>query len=265
MAVKRNIKKLDFCFTKEQLHTFIDKLTDLSAIDDYIVFKLDSEDFLIYSIATATEDKAKRTILAFKCFSFKTPEVITIKGDFDEKIIYIMKDVKKTIKSLRNYLDFDEAVSSSITYDTLNDLFFGDTIKFKNSKLKLNFQGGSPRDANTKVSLKSIQAKSTPDMLDFKFNISKDDFLKAKKMSLIESENDLVYFNIIDNELFVAENRWALKIQDITFEDINICIPKKYFKTATCDTVGIDVDVYRTHLIFNNDKSSLMIARQMSI
>jgi hypothetical protein len=261
---KRAIKKVEFIFSNEQMQLFIDKLSDLSAIDDYIVLKFNNNDLLLYTVATSAEDKMKKNILAFKSYKFNTNEIIKIKGDFEDNLIYIIKDAKKTIRTLRNFNEFNENVECTITYDELNEQFFGDNIKFKNSKLKLNFQGGSPRDSNTKITLGLIQDKSLPEFREFKFFLKKEDFLQAKKLSLIESENDIIYFNVINNELMIAENRWSLKIEDVNFEDTSISIMKKYFKSATCEGDGIDIEVFPAHLIFNNKKSSLMISRQMS-
>lgn len=269
---KREIKKIEFVFSSEQLVTFLEKLTDLTAIDDYIVCKIDNTNFLMYSVATDAETKNTNTILAFKSFTFDTDTIITKKSEIPQQVIYILKDAKKTIRTLKNFADYNEPVSVVITYDVINDLNFGDMMKLKASKLKLNFGGGSPRDSNIKISLKSIKDKSTPETLEFKFNITKEDFDKARKMSLIETENEIIYFTVQNNELSIAENRWALKLQDLVYKnylgeesDINISIKKKYFKSATCDKNGLDVEVYRTHLIINNDKSSLMISRQMTL
>lgn len=272
MALKRELKKLEFTFSRSQMLEFIDKLVDLSAIDDYIVCKIDESKFLLYGVATDVEDKAHKNILAFKCFSFNTKSIISPKADIAEQVVFIIKDTKKTIRSIKNYLDFDESITCTISYDALNDINIGDMLKMKNSKLKLNFNGGSPRDTNIKITMKAIIDKSTPDMLEFKFNINKEDFDKSKKMSLIETENDIIYFTVQDGELSVSENRWSLKLQDIVYKnqhgvesDINISIPKKYYKNATCDENGLAVEVYKTHIIINNEKSTLMVSRQMTI
>jgi hypothetical protein len=272
MSTKRELKKLDFSFSKEQLQKFIDKLSDLSAIDDYIVFKIDKKNFLIYTVASDPSDKNNRTILAFKSYTFDLSEIINIKNDLDEQIVYILKDTKKTLRNIRNFIEFDEIITCSITYDSINDINFGDCFKLKNSKLRLNFQGGSPRDSNIKISTNAIKEKSTPELMLFDFNITKEDFDKAKKLALIEVENDVIYFVVHDKELSIAENRWALKLCDFTYKDksdvdldINICIPKRFFKTATCDDKGLNVKIFQTHIIMDNEKSSLMISRQISL
>lgn len=268
---RKETKKLEFLLTKDQLNQIIDVLNDLSSIDDNIVLKIDSNNFLMYCVATSGDDRASKNILAFKSFNYDTPSITTLKSELEGQIIFIIRDTKKTVTNLRNYLDYDDAIQCTITYDSINDLFFGDTIKFKNNKLKLNFNGGSPRDSNIKISLKSIQEKSTPELLEFKFNMSKIDYDKSRKMSLIEKDNDMIYFNIQGGKLSVAENRWALELMDIdyknddSFGDINVCIPKKYYKTAKCDDKGLDVEVYRSHIIINNNKASLMISRQMTL
>lgn len=280
--MKRDLKKFEFVLTKDALVSFVEKIDDLSIIDNYIVIKIDKENILLYSVATDPEDKNKKIILAFKSFSFKTDEIITFtkNSELDEQIIYILKDAKKTIRNLKMFFEYDDIINCSLTYDKLNDLYFCDNFNLKNKKIKQNFGGGTPMDSNFRINLQSIKDKSTADLMELKFNISKNDFTQAKKMSLIETENDVIYFFLRGKELSVAENRWALTIDDnFTYDrkkseleneididtDVNVCIPKKYFRTATCEDSGLDIEIYRSHILINNDKSNLMIARQMSL
>lgn len=281
---KRETKKLEFVITIEKLELFISKLTDLSAIDDFVVMKLNNEDTIIYSAAYTGNNNGSRTkenILAFKNFIFKTEDIFTINTKIDTEINFIIKETKKTIKNIRNFMDLgmDELIKCRLSYDELNGFQFGDSLMFKNSKLKLDFPGGSPLDSDVNISKDLIEKAATKSKVEVKFVLSKDDYDKAKKMSYIEKDNEIIYFTIYENELRVGENRWSLKLQDYQYVEeikdandvvigtkeleLSASIHKKYFKTITCGDEGINVDIYATHLLLNNNESTLLISRQM--
>jgi hypothetical protein len=278
---KRETKKIEFILTLKNLELFISKLVDLAAIDDFLVLKVNNEDTIIYSAAYGgNNNRSKDNILAFKNYIFKTQEIFTINTNIDREINFIIKEAKKTIKNLKTFMDLeiDELINCRLSYDELNGFYFGDSLLFKNSKLKLDFPGGSPIDTDITISKNLIERATNKSQIDVSFVLTKDDFIKAKKMSYIEKDNEIIYFTLYNNEIRIGENRWSLKLQDYNYIEeikdengvvlkttnleLNASIHKKYFKTITCGDAGINVDIYATHLLLNNNESTLLISRQ---
>lgn len=266
MAKKREINKFKFSFTTEQLDKVLVKMRDLATIDDNLVFKFNKENLLIYSLATGEHDNNNKNINAFKNFIFKTEDIITPKDDLGEQTItYIMNDTKKIAKNIKHFLDYEEDINCEITYDKINNYNFGDYFKFKTKKLKMNFQGGRPTDTNIDINKNLIEQVSDENNLSFEFNIPKGDFEKSKKLSYIEKENDVMYFIVKDGKINLGEHRWSMEVGESDSEDDNIAFPKKYFKSATCEGEEIKVSIYKTHLVFDNFNSSLLISREVTI
>lgn len=246
-----------FSMTLNQLNFFLDKVHDLLSIDNEILIKIDNENILLYSIVGE-----KSNVNAFKSFIYKTKEIFSFKEELPNEIRFIIMNGKKFEDTLKNYLDYSEDINCEFF---MNDDTYADNLKLKNSKLRLGINGGDIRGMNTTIDISKINATLNKDNIDFKFNLDKNSYTKIKKIAAIDNDNDILTLNITSNELNIGEHGWSLKICDIEHDNLNITFPKKYFKSITFTEDNIDVFVFDTFILVDNQNTNLLIALELSI
>lgn len=251
------IQSYKLSMTLDQLKFFAEKIHDLLAIDDEILLKIDKENILLYSIVGE-----KMSVNAFKSFIYKTEEVFTFETELDKEIRYIITNGKKFESSLKNFYDYGEDLKCELY---MNDDTYADNFKFKSSKLKLSFNGGDLRAINTSIDIEKINKTIDKNNIDFKFALDLNSFTKIKKIMAIDLDNDILTLNIIDNVLKIGENNWDLKICDVEHDDLSITFPKKYFKSITFTEETIDVFVFDTFILIDNQNTNLLIALELTV
>jgi len=246
-----------FSMSLSQLDFFIDKIHDLLSIDDEILLKITNNDILLYSIVGE-----KMNVNAFKSFIYKTQEVFLFDNILEKEIRFIITNGSKFENSLKNFIDYNEDIKCEFF---MNDDTYADNFRLKNSKLKLGISGGDLRAMNTSIDIEKINKTINKDNIDFKFSLDKNSYSKIKKIMAIDNENDILILNIINNSLEIGENNWNLKICDIEHNDLNITFPKKYFKSITFTEEEIDVYVFDTFLLIDNQNTNLLIALELTV
>ena len=246
-----------FSMSLSQLDFFIDKIHDLLSIDDEILLKITNDDILLYSIVGE-----KMNVNAFKSFIYKTQEVFLFDNILEKEIRFIITNGSKFENSLKNFIDYNEDIKCEFF---MNDDTYADNFRLKNSKLKLSISGGDLRAMNTSIDIEKINKTINKDNIDFKFSLDKNSYSKIKKIMAIDNENDILILNIINNSLEIGENNWNLKICDIEHNDLNITFPKKYFKSITFTEEEIDVYVFDTFLLIDNQNTNLLIALELTV
>ena len=148
------VNELSFVIKKKNLLQLIEILKDLSRLNDKVLIKIDQENTLIYSLVGGTN-----SVSAFKNFIFKTEEIFSNIGDFDETINYIIKSAKQMFRTLQIISSFDSDVDGSIFFDTISDAVYADRINLKvGKKLRQNFYGGDPISMNTRINIDQIKS-----------------------------------------------------------------------------------------------------------
>lgn len=246
-----------FTMTIAQMNFFLDKVHDLLAIDDEVLLKINKDNILLYSIVGE-----KMNVNAFKSFIFKTSEIFTFDDEILKEIRFIITNGSKFENTLKNYLDYQEDIKCEFF---MNDDTYADNFKLKNSKLKLSVNGGDVRGMNTTIDIEKINNTLNKDNIDFKFLLDKNSYAKIKKIAAIDSENDILTLNIEENSLSIGENTWNLKICDVEHEDLSITFPKKYFKSITFTEENINVYVFDTFLLIDNQNTNLLIALELTV
>lgn len=248
-----------FSMTNEQLKNFLDKIKDLVSIDDEVLLKVDNTNILMYSLVGE-----KKNVNAFKSFIVKTEDIFTFKEELEKQMKYIIPNGKKFDSNIRNFLDYNEKLNCQFY---MNDEEFADNFLIKNKFLRLNQIGGDPRGATLDIDISQVKETIDKNNANFKFTLSKDVFEKIKKMSKIELENDILYLNIKNHVLTIAENAWELTVCDTEQEDLSITFPKKYFNSLQypADTTSVDVFVFDSFLLVDNENTSLLVALELSI
>jgi len=255
---KTQIVNHPFSMTNEQLKNFLDKIKDLVSISEEVLLKVDNDNILMYSLVGE-----KKNVNAFKSFIVKTEDLFSFK-DLEKQMKYIIPNGKKFDSNIRNFLDYNEKLNCKFF---MNDEEYADNLFIKNKFLKLNQIGGDPRGATLDIDIEQIKSAIDKSNADFKFSLPKDVFDKIKKMSKIELENDILYLNIKDNILTIAETAWELTVCDTNEKDLSITFPKKYFNSLQYPTGTTEVEVYvfDSFLLVDNENTSLLVALELTI
>jgi hypothetical protein len=258
MAKTETVNHL-FTMTNEQLKNFLDKIKDLVSIDEEVLLKVDNDNILMYSLVGE-----KKNVNAFKSFIIKTDELFTFKEELTTQMKFIIPNGKKFDSNVRNFLDYQEKLDCKFV---MNDAEYADTFFIKNKFLKLNNIGGDPRGATLNIDIEQIKDAIDKNKADFKFVLPKDVFDKIKKMSKIEVDNDILYLNIKNKTLTIAENAWELTVCEIEEDGLSITFPKKYFNSLQIPDgkTEVEVFVFDSFLLVDNENTSLLVALELTL
>lgn len=245
-----------FSMSLAQLNFFLEKIHDLITIDDEVLIKVDNVTLLMYVIVGE-----KSNVNAFKSFIFKTDEIFTFDEPLKSEMRFIITNGAKFEGTLKNYLDFGENLECEFF---MSDNTYSDNLKLKNSKLKLSIVGGHPLGVNTNIDVEKIKTTMNKDNIDFKFILDKNSYTKIKKIMSIDNENDILTLKIEDKKLSIGET-WELLICDIEYEDTSITFPKKYFKSINFTEETINIYVFPTFLLVDNQNTNLLIALELTV
>jgi hypothetical protein len=256
---KTQIVNHSFNMTNEQLKNFLDKIKDLVSIDEEVLLKIDNDDTLMYSLVGE-----KKNVNAFKSFIVDTNSIFSFKEELETQMKFIIPNGKKFDSNIRNFLDYSEKLECKFY---MNDVNYADNFLIKNKFLRLNNIGGDPRGANMDIDIIQVKAAIDKDNADFKFILEKSVFDKIKKMSKIETENDIFYLSVKKNKLTIGENAWELSVCDIEEEDMAITFPKKYFNSLQFPVgqTEAEVFVFDSFLLVDNESTSLLVALEITI
>lgn len=258
------VKELSFKISPEKVDSLISTLKDLSTIDKKVVFKIDSENTLIYS-----KVGEGNSVNAFKSFIYKTTDLFEI-GKFDETINFVSNDSKEMYRKLQILNSFEKETSGKFFYDMLGDSYYSERIALRAStKLKLNFTCDDPTYSNNKISVEAVKELMNTENSNFSFDLKSDDFLNIKRLASTDAESDVFYLNTIEKEgkyyVSIGESMWDLTLSEIDYEDsITISFPKKYFKSITIENNSAKIYVFDNMIMINNPSSDMLISTELS-
>jgi len=251
-------KNLTFSIDIGQFSNFISYMKELYSIDNSIVFKLNNNDVILYSFV----GKDLSDIHAFRSIVMKPEELFSKTKEFENDIIIIIKDGKKFTRNINNFVDYGEEIKFKISYN--NDDNYSNYIHLSNSKLRIKEICGDPLMVSKQIGKDDIDTLTNKKNSLFDFDITKHDFDKIKRLSLIELNNDVLYINVNNKELSIGETKWDLKISDIDKPNLNISFPKKYFNTLQFKE-NTKIYVFETYIMISDENSDLMIVLETSV
>ena len=262
----QKINELSFNNKPESLNRLIDTLKDLSRLNDKVLFKIDKENTLIYSLVGNGN-----SVNAFKNFIFNTNDIFNEIGEFDETINYIVRSAKQMCRTLQIISSFDSDVTGNIYFDRLGDLVFSDRIYLKaGSKLRQNFYGGDPTSMNINITVDTIKQFVNIDDADFSFDLSADDFDKVKKLASSDDICNIFYLNTFDrddkNYVSIGEGVWDITVSETDYKEcISLAFPKKYFKTISISNGFAKIYVFDSSILITTDNSNLLISIEITV
>ena len=246
--------KLKLTFNSDKISEFIDRLEDLTKIEDTIKLKIDSDNILMYSILGGN------VMLAFKNFLLKTDDFFKF-NEFDYTLDVILANSKKFVKNLQ-FLKSSEKVTIEFTYKESNDddnIMNARSIQVVGGKLKVNWLAGEHyelRDIN-KVSLKSnLDIKKRK----WSFKISKSDFSDVKKLSNINSDRIINITIDSGRVVFSEKSAWELEIDSIENDrDSNLMLNKR-FLSCISDDKEVEFSIFDNFMLVQEENSNLMLS-----
>ena len=247
--------KIKFKVKGDKFSDFINKLDDLTKIDDTVKLKIDNDNILMYSMLGGN------VMLAFKNYLINTREYLDYGDDLDYSMDVIIVNAKKFVKNL-NFIKESEKITMEITYKESPDddsIMNARSLQVIGGKLKVNWLAGEHfemRDIN-KVVLKQ--------RLDFKnrkwnFNISKSEFSDVKKLSSINSDR-IININIIGGKVTLSETAaWELEIDSIDDRNANLMLNKKFLNCINDNVDNVEFNIFETFMLVKDDISNLMLS-----
>lgn len=242
----------------DKFQTFLSYIKELSLIDPTTVISFNNDYTMLYSFV----GKDINDIHAFKTVIIKTDEIFNKFKEIENKILFIIKDNKKFTRNIQNFIDFDENIKMKISFDEEN--YYSNYLNISNSKLRLKEISGDPVLMSKEITKEDINFLTDKNKSLFNFEISELDFRKIKSMSNIDTTNDILYITINNNELFIGENKWELKICDIDKPNLSISFPKKYFKNLKF-TDNTKIYIYENYILISDDNTDLMIVLETTV
>lgn len=246
--------KLKLTFNSDKISEFIDRLEDLTKIEDSIKLKIDNDNILMYSILGGN------VMLAFKNFLLKTDDFFKF-NEFDYTLDVILANSKKFVKNLQ-FLKSSDKVTIEFVYKESNDddgVMNARSIQVVGGKLKVNWLAGEHyelRDIN-KVSLKNnLDIKKRK----WSFKISQNDFSDVKKLSNINSDR-IINITIDSGRVVFSEKAaWELEIDSIGDDRNSNLMLNKRFLSCISDDKEIEFSIFDNFMLVQEENSNLMLS-----
>jgi hypothetical protein len=247
--------KIKFKVKGDKFSDFINKLDDLTKIDDTIKLKIDNDNILMYSMLGGN------VMLAFKNYLINTREYLDYGDDLDYSMDVIIVNAKKFVKNL-NFIKESEKITMEITYKESPDddtIMNARSLQVVGGKLKVNWLAGEHfemRDINKSVLKQRLDFKNRK----WNFNISKSEFSDVKKLSSINSDR-IININIIGGKVTLSETAaWELEIDSIDDRNANLMLNKKFLNCINDNVDNVEFNIFETFMLVKDDISNLMLS-----
>jgi hypothetical protein len=249
--------KISLKIKKDNFTDFIQKLNELSNIDDVLKLKITSDKIFMYSVVSTTDDNTG-SILAMKYFNLDTSEYID--GVDDKEYHFILVSTNKFIKNLK-IMNLEYDVKMDLNFREIeNEVCQVRSCQFINNKLKLSYVGGE--DSKIKdISYEAIESRFNPTKAKSRFNVSIEDLISIKKLSSINSEEKIFNINIKDGIVTLYETgKWEIEVDNVNSKNSQLFFTKKYLSNINMETDGVEFLLFETFIVIKDDISSLLCA-----
>lgn len=263
MAKRIKINTLTYKMTLDNLRVFLEKIKDLTKLDNTIILNFSNSEVLLFSVVGKNLDN----VHAFKSHILLTKDLFSVnKNTLDDDVRYILSDAKRFVTSMMVYHKYmvEQNIDEDIELKLYYNEDFCERLLIKNSKSKEEIPGGKPNNHTHRLSLDDIEDVMDTSTSDFSFELNSIDFSYIKSKTNIEKDNDILTMNIEDNKLSIGENRWEHYICDVDGDDLNISFPKKYFKCINYDKDDVmRIHITDTLLLIVGETTNLLITIEM--
>lgn len=250
------IKKLNLEFKTDTFLNFVEKLQDLTGIEDTLKLKISKDNILIYSIM-GNEGQ----VSAMKCYLLTTSDFIT---NFNEEGSYdfVLTSSSKFVKNLK-FFDPKKTIKLELSAKPLpeeDDVFQIRTINLSNGKLKISSIGAELhklRDLNKKFIDTKLDLKKSK----WRFKLSTEDYTNIKKLSTINNEDRILNINVLNKKVYFSEiSKWELEVDEVDVSNQHIMFGKKYLSNINPTNDQVVFNIFENFILIKDEESNLMLS-----
>jgi hypothetical protein len=247
--------KIKLTIKNDRFQDLIDKLSDLTSIDDTIKLKIDNENTLMYSMLGGN------VMLAFKNFLIKTNDYFEIKDELEYSYDVIIANCNKFVKNLE-FLKTQPKITMTLSCKESQEdetVMSARSMQIVGGKLKVNWLAAERyemRDINKDVLSQRLDLKNRK----WSFIISKEDFSDVKKLSNINADK-VININVIDGKVTLSEKAaWELEIGETEKSSASLIFNKRFFKCIDADREEIEFSMFENFMLIKDNQSNLMLS-----
>jgi len=248
--------KITLKIKKDNFTDFIQKLNELSNIDEVLKIKITSEKIFMYSVVSTTNDNTG-SILAMKYFNLDT--INYLEGVDDKEYHFILISTSKFIKNLK-IMNLEYDIKMDLNFREIeNEVCQVRSCQFINNKLKLSYIGGE--DSKIKdITYEAIESRFNPTKAKAKFKVGLEDLISIKKLSSINSEEKIFNITIKNGIVTLYEaGKWEIEVDNINAKNSQLFFTKKYLSNINMDN-DVEFLLFETFIVIKDDISSLLCA-----
>jgi len=247
--------KIKFLIKPDKIQDFIDKLSDLTSIDDTIKLKIDNKQVLMYSMLGGN------VMLAFKNYLINTNDYFEIKDELEYSYDVIIANCGKFVKNLE-FIKSQNKITMSLSCKESQDddsVMNARSIQVVGGKLKVNWLAAERyemRDINKDVLSERLNLKNRK----WSFIISREDFSDVRKLSNINSDK-VININVVDGVVTFSEKAaWELEIGETEKKSASLIFNKRFFKCIDADRDDIEFSMFENFMLVKDNQSNLMLS-----
>lgn len=246
--------KVKFNVKGDKFSEFIDKLSDLTSIDDTIKLKIDNDNILMYSMLGGN------VMLAFKNFLIRKSDFLE-SDELDYTYDVIIANSKKFVKNL-NFIKSSDKITLELNCkespedDTIMN---ARSMQITGGKLKVNWLAGE------RYEMKDINKTVLSQRLDIKhrkwaFKLEKNEFADIKKLSSINSDK-IINITVQNGKVVLSEtSAWELEVGEIENRNANLILNKRFLNCINDEPSSIEFSMFETFILIKDDESNLMLS-----
>ena len=246
--------KVKFTVIPEKFEDFINKLSDLTSIDDTIKLKIDNDNILMYSMLGGN------VMLAFKNYLIDKSEYLK-SDELEFTYDVIIANSKKFVKNLGFIKSSDKITIEINCKESPEDdsIMNARSIQVVGGKLKVNWLAGERyemKDINKTVLEQRLNLKNRK----WSFKLENQDFLDVKKLSSINSDK-IINITIQDGSVILSEtSAWELEVGEIENRTANLIFNKRFLNCIDDSLKTIEFSMFETFILIKDENSNLMLS-----
>lgn len=246
--------KVKFTVIPEKFEDFINKLSDLTSIDDTIKLKIDNDNILMYSMLGGN------VMLAFKNYLIDKSEYLK-SDELEFTYDVIIANSKKFVKNLGFIKSSDKITIEINCKESPEDdsIMNARSIQVVGGKLKVNWLAGERyemKDINKTVLEQRLNLKNRK----WSFKLENQDFLDVKKLSSINSDK-IINITVQDGSVILSEtSAWELEVGEIENRTANLIFNKRFLNCIDDSLKTIEFSMFETFILIKDENSNLMLS-----
>ena len=247
--------KLSLKFNNKNFTDFIEKLQDLTNIEDTIKLKIDKDNILMYSMLSN-----ETSVLALKSYIINTSDYINFEED--QTYDFIITSATKFVKNLK-FFNLESPIKIDIGFKQLpddEDIMHIRSAQFSNGKLKISCVGGEEFKIRD-ITKDRLESNLNLSRSKWRFKMLQQDFLDVKKLCSINNEERILNINVADGIVTMNEMaKWELEIDKIEPRNTSLIFGKKYLSNINSNRDIIEFYIFETFILVKDENSHLMLS-----